>query len=602
LKRIPSRAENRALKAHLESHDIPSPLSPLLSAFINRREIDRETEAHLKAACTAIVKGYVDEPETRLNFKPLHQTRSVPHLTSQNEKRTSRPQISTHVDSQAPPVPVLTKTKRAVASSKSVQDFRPADHTHWQNTSQGMQSSLQPELRCLTAQADLRKLTAFSPVSPYRPKTAVIEESDGSYATPRTGSTDRYPDTMSTAFTSTAITPSKPLQRLSNQLLLEQASQQKTIKENDEQAEKWMKLELACQSAQLTGDRQTNRPESQSSIREWSLQSRTQEAFRPNTAIGAKPVRQDSLERPGTKVMRSSSSHGHVFSLHQKFGDGNLGIMSNQDSTRPSTEGTHFEAARHSSNVDLNRALPPLPGLDTWNRYNDAATVQSEPTSTTLTGPKMHVVNLMKSSGLQSAPISSPLKTQQASDQQETFTKNKSAETASNISRHISTAHSKSSSISDACFSPLNRSRAPSGTLSRETIHEHGPPPVVKSPAASHHTRLSDAPTTMSTGTRPSLSHGEGSIPNFSRKISIDIHGTISSQMFTEVTALPPMPPPSKPRGLRRVFSRFELFQGSKKIEKAVMTWMDHFEAEGVKTGVMLPRGSGPAAPPIVRY
>jgi hypothetical protein len=72
--------------------------------------------------------------------------------------------------------------------------------------------------------------------------------------------------------------------------------------------------------------------------------------------------------------------------------------------------------------------------------------------------------------------------------------------------------------------------------------------------------------------------------------------------MFTEVTALPPMPPPSKPRGLRRVFSRFELFQGSKKIEKAVMTWMDHFEAEGVKTGVMLPRGSGPAAPPIVRY
>jgi hypothetical protein len=97
------------------------------------------------------------------------------------------------------------------------------------------------------------------------------------------------------------------------------------------------------------------------------------------------------------------------------------------------------------------------------------------------------------------------------------------------------------------------------------------------------------------------LTRGEGAVPNFSRKISIDLHGAIRSQTIAEVTALPPMPQ-QKVKGLRRMFSRFDLIQGSKKCEKAVMNWMDHFEAEGIKTGIMVPRGSGPAAAPIVRY
>jgi hypothetical protein len=59
--------------------------------------------------------------------------------------------------------------------------------------------------------------------------------------------------------------------------------------------------------------------------------------------------------------------------------------------------------------------------------------------------------------------------------------------------------------------------------------------------------------------------------------------------------------PPQKPRGFRKVLSRFDLIQGSKKLEKQ-MTWMDHLEAEGIKTGIMLPRGIDLAAAPIVRY
>jgi hypothetical protein len=218
--------------------------------------------------------------------------------------------------------------------------------------------------------------------------------------------------------------------------------------------------------------------------------------------------------------------------------------------------------------------------------------------------PKVHVAELMKASGLRPASTSVPLHIHQLQKELAISPSRDNVKdlTASNMGRHISNTHSRSTSTTDSCFSPTIRSRSGSAA------HNYPAHDRVRSPAMSHYARVSDAPTAYSHGSQPSLSRSgaissisEVSIPNFSRKISIDSHGGIRS---AEVTALPPMPLAVKPSGLRRVLSSFQLVQVQiglrKKNEKS--HWMDRFEKEGIKTGVMVPRGNGTAAAPIVRY
>lgn len=617
--RIPSRAENRALKAHLENNaqEIPSPLTPPLSAFIDRRELDHRTEAQLKAACAAVVKGEVIPDETPvLNiYRPLHQTKSVPHLPIRNNNGSSRPQTAKHqtsnnVDSSVPPVPMLTKANRPVSHIKSSQDLAQVHGRQRQNTTVDTHIPRRAETRSQPQSAtEARKPTTFLPPSLPRARTVPVEESDGSYATPRTTSTDRYLDNVSTGFTSTAITPSRPLQRVSGQLLVDHAPPKDTHREQARRRESAPDQRREKRSSN-TSD-QPPRPESRSRFRDWISRPSSRGGVRPNTAVAEPPLRRATSTERFLGRSRRSSNQGHsgITMHHDNSSKTRVGAVSAQGFDRPNLEGTHFED-RPGSELNLNRPLPRLPGLDTWNKHNDAETVKSEPTPTTLTMPQMHVVDLMKATALRSAPIQTSLH-EQAYHKEIAIIPimEHSKEIAANMGRRISANHSHSSSTADSCFSQ-SRSRAQSGSLAQIATVEH-----IRSPAKSHHARISDAPTAYSIGSQPSLSRSgaissisETSIPNFSRKISIDSHGGIRSQ---EVTALPQMPPTPKPKGLRRVLSSFQLVnvqigvkrktvQGGKGAEG--LNWMDRFEKEGIKTGVMVTRGNGAAAAPIVRY
>jgi hypothetical protein len=220
----------------------------------------------------------------------------------------------------------------------------------------------------------------------------------------------------------------------------------------------------------------------------------------------------------------------------------------------------------------------------------------------------------MKATGLRSAAIDSHLLNKEIGIVPLRHESKEITISTSNMGRRISHGHSKSSSTTDSCFSPATttshrtRSRAASGSIVSALTDDNSKENRVRSPVSSHHARISNAPTQSSNLSRHSLSlaHANASsitadIPNFSRKISIDSHGGIRS---AEVTALPPMPVPvvKKRGGLKKVLSSLTLVGGAKRKDSAVGgNWMERFERDGVRTGVMLSRGGGAAAP-IVRY
>jgi hypothetical protein len=180
--------------------------------------------------------------------------------------------------------------------------------------------------------------------------------------------------------------------------------------------------------------------------------------------------------------------------------------------------------------------------------------------------------------------------------------------------------HSKTSSI-DSCFSPASSSSVGahhSVDLNRvaqrlakqesnvdlnkvnERLEKHERMQKMKSYTKSttsltHQRHLSDS----SNQTRPITQ--DGRTLNFSRKISMDIHGRVHDpnlQNKVEITALPLMPQ-KKPQSsrLRRVLSKLEINNRGNRQPK---NWMDTFEAGGIKTGVMEARGTSTA--PVIRF
>ena len=579
---------------------MPSPLTPPLSAFINRRELDHHTEAQLRAACTAVVKGEVIQESVLTIYRPAH-SKSTPHLTKHIGPEAHRPRTSKPADPDAPALPV--GESRVLPNSRSVQDFRQPASLPKLQTALGTRvaQSSNPSSQPATA-SSLRTSNTFSPTTVYR-KPVPIEESDGSYATPRTASTDRYNDTMSTGFTSTAITPSQPLGRVSGQTLPDHSKPKSGLRDSIEQSGSVSHQQRGRHEQTPIKNDPAPRPSSRSRFRDWAFhRPSSRGSMRPNTAVKKPELRRaTSNERMNGRSARSSGGNGHAgFTLHERLSQINLRRSLSRGSTRPSIEGTHFDVDRSTPDLDLNRPLPRLPALDTWDKQNKAENMHSELTSISSTVPTMHVVDLMKATTVRSPPASAPVHIQQLAKEITILPSrdsNKEYGVRNTIGR-MSANHSRSTSTADSCFSPTIYSRAPSTSLSHDRV---------RSPTAAHHSRgISDAPSTAySNGSRPSLSRSgavssiSDSVPNFSRKISLDSHGGIRS---AEVTALPPMPPAVKPKGLRKMLSSIQVHVHVGGRKKNDVNWMEKFEKEGIKTGVMLPRGNGAAAAPIVRY
>jgi hypothetical protein len=653
--KIPSRAENRALKEALSAHSFDlSPNSPPLSPYINRRPLDSRTEAQLHAACAVIVQSSGDdEPEAKLNFESLSQTTGVQNGYRAPAPANGRSQSTSHLPAVVAPTRLHnqssqpeTRLRTLAPESRSVQDLALASafRRHEQ------QEAISQEVRRYPPRTDSyarqQPLNAANlPISPMdRPRTAPADSSDVSYATPKTASTDQQFVYASTGFTSAAITPARISTRASNQFILDPDSYQAAISQADTEAAKWMQSKLERRQRQAQEAEAPQPPPSRSSNRGWSFRSEIREYVRPRTGSASRSASRDrgdpsSHSRRPSDSGRSTSAQGwRSWGLQRKSSKSSLvEPPSFKATTEPQPQETSVTQRKE---LDLNRELPPLPSIDTWQEaepqpssglhiaslMRPKSRIQSrksvaklhERASTSEAVPHISTVSAVPVTKLAVTDSTTKTKSRDCPAQpsadsmtsSETIARNphivalvrKSSLAASSginriVARKSTGAHSKSSSA-DSCFSPTN-STSPgqdrSLDLQRVTDRLKSIEAFQKSTGSlSYQRRPSDV--TTAPPTRPLTRDGKAL--NFSRKISVDSHGLVEEPQFPnaiEITALPQLPNKKNNfASLRRVLSRFEL-KGSKP-----STWMDKFEANGIKSGVLIHNRESPVA--VIRY
>lgn len=647
--RIPSRAENKAIKAALESNFDASPVSPPLSPFINRRPLDSRTEAQLFSACAAIVQGYSgDDDQPPLNFSALHKTAGVQKSHHAPLPAKGRSQSTSYLPAtiQAPAVRHSKHASKPDVSYRSlIPESKSAQNLVYTGTSQ---HHSQPEVasppqtrpyppRTSSAVGPTRTLLLDPmPKSPMsRPKTAPVDASDDSYATPKTASTDHHFHYASTGVTSAAITPSHISKhgsiRSSKPFILDNDSYQQAVSDADKDAAAWMKTELERRRKAAQVAEAPQPPPTRSSNRGWT--SDFFDKVRPRSSAGSRSASRDSHARKPSESGRSPSAQGwRSWGLNRKSSKSSL-IEPRQSIDRVEQPAQETPAPIQRKEIDLNRELPPLPSLDTWQ----------EPEPQPAASP--HIASLMQPKSRSRSRKSTARHTMKTIDTRvETFvaeampvykpevirnTKTPEPDTepqelaaspvsmsrmsrmsrldsaaehdGSTMARKHSVAHSKTSS-GDSCFSPPDSVSPGPRSIDLRAIKdrlkdvEHTTESSSSLPIE-YHRRQSDVTTAPTT--RPMTRDGKA--PNFSRKISIDGQGRVFDTRNTnvvEITALPPMPPKRTTNfaALRKVLSKLELKDKSKPLSN----WMDRFEAEGIRGGVMVHSSNTPA--PVIRY
>jgi hypothetical protein len=660
--KIPSRAENKALKEALSGNDFDSPVSPPTSPHINRRPLDSRTEAQLHAACAAIVKGNPeDEPEAKLNFDSLHKTAGVQNAHHAPPPIKGRSQSTSHLPSVVAPSTrphaqtskVDTRLRSLAPQSRSAQDLAlvSAYRRHeQQQAAAGSQEARRHPPR-VDSHALNRPLTpvALSVSQMERPRTAPTESNDMSYATPKTASTDQQFAYASTAITSAAITPARISTQAANQFILDPESYQAAISEADTEAAVWMRSELERRAKHNQEADAPQPPPSRSSARGWSFRTELREYVRPLTSSGSRSASRDrggSLSRNPSSTARSSSAQGwRSWGLQRKSSKSSFVEVQSirAPSIRlPAEQVQQDYPAVQRKELDLNRELPPLPSIDTWQEAESApnpglhiaslirskskgqsrkSTAIKHPvrSSSIRAIPQLQaaiVVPIPKHDSVQidskpKAPESSIARNAEPVRALDTTVKTQPATAAagknigagSNTEQVTSTtrksmgAHSKTSS-SDSCFSPSD-STSPGADrsldLSRVTERMKNIETFQKSTGSlSYMRRPSDC--TTAPPTRPMTR--DGKTTNFSRKISVDNQGVVFDPRFpniVEITALPQIPAKKQSFAtLRKVLSKFDLKGGR------TTTWMDKMEADGIKTGIIVHNDESPVT--IIRY
>lgn len=636
-----------------------SPISPPLSPFIYRRPLDSRTERELRNACAEIVKEN-DEPEQKLNFQPLNATKAIaPKEVAATE---SKPPFHHPIRNSSKPDTRSSNDSYNIPAGQDVSQtnarwHREPSHDSY-NTRESQPFSTRKDL------VSTRTTNTMNPLlmcPPERPKTAPMDSSmsDMSSVTPKTASTDQQFNYASTTFTSAELTPSHIISKRASQLGLDNDAYRAAQLQADTEAAVWMRQELEKrrQYAQMTQAPQP--PPSRSSARGWINEVR--EFVRPGSSSGTRPGSSAggpstgtsqsrpslSRDRQGSGSFRSSSAHGwrSWSGLRRKSSKSSFSDFNGDENSRGLSE--------QDDGLNLNKGLPSLHSLDTWkdpqpqsktsggqhismlikggknkNKASKPPTVpQSSIPLAVRVDRQMHIAEPARSASKSAPPIQAfdrPLYTESPASPS-----NRTMPIAKSQVRRISAApedrripavrahHSKTSST-DSCFSPASSSSVgahqsvdPKKGAQRltkqesnvdlnkvsERLETHQRMQRMKSytksaSSLSHQRHLSDS----TSQTRSTTEDERG--PNFSRKISTERPINTRLPNKAEITALPVMPQKNKPSSrLRRVLSKLEITNKSNRQPKS---WMDTFEANGVKTGVLEARGT--SAVPVVRY
>ena len=386
------------------------PFSPV-SFVIERPVLEPKVESDLKQACAKILQESTP-PSSDLHELLSHHERLQKYMAEKNAKRIQRPErLQQNGDSET----IFTRRSRRDASNPDA-----SSHIHLRSTtgsaSKATSSSrphhipniedvhfepLEPTHTAVSGINRQRKPVSDDPLAQIRaeldnrPKTSAAACID--YNGPSTGtstSTSRtnttYDHRPSTGITSVALTPadrksaSSTHHRISEQVLRD--TEAASIA--DEKAKAWMAQELArrrTSSSTCHAQQPLNRQTSQSlepvrpQSRSGSIREGIREYIRPRASMDS--VRSTRSENNHSR----SSSRGSSGNSGSWWRGGVLrrkGSWSSFRSARPEDEEESRAIKGKERGLDLNRTLPPLPGLDQYKEKKPAP---------------MHISQLMRS-------------------------------------------------------------------------------------------------------------------------------------------------------------------------------------------------------------
>lgn len=372
--------------------DPPSPL-------IERPDLSPRTETSLRRSCALILQEYqesgqiyedistrgykhLDEEKERANpvLKPRGDTQAQKSRYSRHKRNDSDPVTTapyTHVPRNAAVSFEQTAARRTV-SQRQYRDhkgFEPLEPTH--TAISPATSNSQDPIGRIRAKLDSRPKTSNAACVDY--------SEDNSSSTTRTNTT--YDVGRSTGLTSAALTPGdvnndkRFSQRINEQSFRDAAAASLA----DAAAKAWMTQELAKRRAESASASASAPPPSRARA----------DPERPQSRAGSikEGIKQYIRPRASQDSMRSAarSESGSVDDKNGKNGGtwwrgGSLRRQGSNTSLRSAHGTEKNRPLSFSRDQELNRALPALPSLDSWQEKKPK--------------PTMHIANLMRGSSV----------------------------------------------------------------------------------------------------------------------------------------------------------------------------------------------------------
>ncbi|OAL48400.1 hypothetical protein IQ07DRAFT_613092 [Pyrenochaeta sp. DS3sAY3a] len=560
------------------------------SPWINRPVIDPQTELELRAACRLILRNFkpsdhgMENTDPKLDFgamsRPREPREHKEHKTQTSEVRVRMPtgapaDAASNFVARKP----STKTRSRAKADMEIRARKQNEGPARSNSTRQRADFAWLDDRDDKRQQNLKKYGKSPSIDLQRP-AAPRTDTDDEVVTPVTvASSYAYSKNASTAPTSASLTSGRSSNRRSRQLDNPAAIA-------DAQAAEWMRQELekkkkedGSQARPSTAVRPPSRSASiRNNIREYVFpgtrsrslsRAQSSESLRTAETLGS----QDSQD-----IQRSGSVTG--------WRGWNLPRRTNSRSnSRPGTSKGPAEESEQSKKgdsktVNLNRELPPLPGLDTW-KDPEPEPPKEQPQSPKSPMSATHIASLMRPQEPQQERSPAPRgKDHRRSGSDTLAMQFNSAFPVRGSSRQKPELQIPLQPTRTAPDSPVTGEHVMTGWSSTSNLNSR------LELGSSIHTRQ------RSGDTNPTSPDGKPSIeiPSFAHKMSMD---ALTSRSTTSKEAKITRKEEHRSR-LKNIFSGW-IHRKEKKDD-----WMHKIEKQGVKEGVIVQDGGSVA--PVVRY
>ncbi|KAK0659634.1 hypothetical protein DIS24_g3986 [Lasiodiplodia hormozganensis] len=621
--KVPTRQETRALKESLATRDIATPSSP----YVNRRILSPSLESELRAACEAVLNedgnsygaaAALQAQESKLDFQALQRSMKA---MEQAQQQSGHRRTGSHPPSNPLPrrdhhshetTARLPANAFAYKPDAALRDLFPDQGPYpvQANTSRRREAhgtAYDKSGRSVSGRyrEQQHDHTTGRPAGYDRPSTAPIgrglDSPDTNYSTPMSASTmENHRNYASTAMTSAE--PSRTSKRNSHHMF----SDEEAASRADAAASSWMRQEYERRRESDVDRRPSTRTSRAGSVTR-SIRSEIKEYFRPGSSGISRTTSRESLRSRSSDATAAQAPAAHgwrSWSLQRRPSDRSLNSRSS--SVRGSGDVRNKEGKKE---INLNRELPPLPSLDQWKEPEEEEDAPAhfvpvhKPTSPT------HIANLM-----QTPPKVRPRR-EHIAHQHSVERRQRRPEAASRKLQVQTQTRPGVRTVSSDPDVPVHFRPRTDDSLARDLAQSHELMSI--SHGSSNEAINRSSPSLVDSGHSPdegcpghkpsmkiSIDHFHGEPPNFSKKmIGSDRAGQQGGQeqrykYKAEIKANNTLASGSSGnvKGLKKMFSHFGL--GGKREKKE--TWMDKFEKDGVKGGILIHDEA--AGAPVVRY